>query len=62
MQHGVLSMLLARLDFAWITSMHILYPALTVGLSMALFVAEWRSVARNFPSRKKAAAPDLMRD
>ena len=47
MQAGALSVLLARLDFAWITSMHILYPPLTVGLSIALFFAEWRWVRTN---------------
>ena len=47
MQNGALSLLLSRLDFAWITSMHILYPPLTVGLSILLFFAEWRWVRTN---------------
>ncbi|OBS10935.1 cytochrome ubiquinol oxidase subunit I [Acidihalobacter prosperus] len=44
MLENSLSVLLSRLDFAWITSMHILYPPLTIGLSLLLFVAEWRWV------------------
>ncbi len=47
MQDSALSVLLSRLDFAWITSMHILYPPLTVGLAMLLFFAEWRWVRTN---------------
>jgi cytochrome bd ubiquinol oxidase subunit I len=47
MQDSVLSVFLSRLDFAWITSMHILYPPLTVGLSVLLFFAEWRWVRTN---------------
>ena len=47
MQNTALSLLLSRLDFAWITSMHILYPPLTVGLSILLFFAEWRWVRTN---------------
>ena len=35
-----LSLLLARLDFAWITTLHILYPPLTIGLAALLFIAE----------------------
>lgn len=31
---------LARLDFAWITTMHILYPPLTIGLATFLFYSE----------------------
>lgn len=37
-----LALLLSRVDFAWITTMHILYPPLTIGLSLLLFFAEWR--------------------
>ncbi|AOU97922.1 cytochrome D ubiquinol oxidase subunit I [Acidihalobacter yilgarnensis] len=44
MLENSLSVLLSRLDFAWITSMHILYPPLTIGLSLLLFIAEWRWV------------------
>lgn len=40
--HDPLSLFLSRVDFAWITSMHFLYPPLTIGLSMLLFFAEWR--------------------
>ncbi|HUN39564.1 MAG TPA: cytochrome ubiquinol oxidase subunit I [Acetobacteraceae bacterium] len=39
-----LSLFLSRLDFAWITSLHILYPPLTIGLAILLFLAEWRWV------------------
>jgi cytochrome d ubiquinol oxidase subunit I len=39
-----LSIFLSRLDFAWITSMHILYPPLTIGLSILLAVGEWQWV------------------
>jgi cytochrome d ubiquinol oxidase subunit I len=34
-------------DFAWITTMHILYPPLTIGLSILLFISEWRWVSTN---------------
>ena len=34
------SVLLSRLDFAWITTLHILYPPLTIGLAAMLFVGE----------------------
>lgn len=37
-----LSILISRLDFAWVTSLHIIYPPLTIGLSVMLFFAEWR--------------------
>lgn len=37
-----LALLLSRLDFAWVTSMHFLFPPLTIGLSALLFFAEWR--------------------
>ncbi|HVE21881.1 MAG TPA: cytochrome ubiquinol oxidase subunit I [Acidocella sp.] len=47
MQNTGLSLLLSRLDFAWITSMHILWPPLTVGLSILLFISEWRWVRTN---------------
>src|SRR3984957_15299771 len=42
-----LSLFLSRLYFAWITSMHILYPPLTVGLSILLCGAEWYWVRSN---------------
>jgi cytochrome bd ubiquinol oxidase subunit I len=45
MSDSALSVFLSRLDFAWITSLHILYPPLTIGLAMLLFIAEWRWVA-----------------
>jgi cytochrome d ubiquinol oxidase subunit I len=35
-----LPVLLGRLDFAWITTMHILWPPLTIGLALILFVME----------------------
>ena len=47
MTNSALSVLLSRLDFAWITTMHILYPPLTIGLAILLFFAEWRWVATN---------------
>ncbi|WP_204353737.1 cytochrome ubiquinol oxidase subunit I [Salinisphaera orenii] len=37
-----LAVLLTRLDFAWVTSLHFLYPPLTIGLSTLLFLTEWR--------------------
>ena len=37
MQNTALSLFISRLDFAWITSLHILYPPLTIGLSLLLF-------------------------
>lgn len=40
--HDSLAVFLSRLDFAWVTSMHILYPPLTIGLSLLLMFAEWR--------------------
>ena len=42
MLENSLSLFLSRMDFAWITGMHILYPPLTIGLSLLLFFAEWR--------------------
>ncbi|MGZ2488133.1 cytochrome d ubiquinol oxidase subunit I [Rhizobium pisi] len=39
-----LSTLISRIDFAWITTLHIFYPPLTIGLSVILFYAEWRWV------------------
>ena len=45
MTNSALSLFLSRLDFAWITSMHILYPPLTVGLSLLLLFSEWRWVS-----------------
>ena len=35
-----LSTLLARLDFGWITTLHILYPPLTIGLATMMFIGE----------------------
>ncbi|WP_198034206.1 cytochrome ubiquinol oxidase subunit I [Acidihalobacter ferrooxydans] len=37
-----LALLISRLDFAWITTMHIIYPPLTIGLALLLFFTEWR--------------------
>ncbi|HQT47662.1 MAG TPA: cytochrome ubiquinol oxidase subunit I [Acidocella sp.] len=42
MQDSALAVFFSRLDFAWITSMHILYPPLTIGLAALLFFSEWR--------------------
>lgn len=39
---STLTELLARIDFALITSLHIIYPPLTIGLSLLLFFGEWR--------------------
>ncbi|GAN80628.1 cytochrome ubiquinol oxidase subunit I [Acidocella aminolytica] len=47
MQDSPLAVLISRLDFAWITTMHILYPPLTIGLAILLFLAEWRWVSTN---------------
>ncbi|MBN2741990.1 MAG: cytochrome ubiquinol oxidase subunit I [Rhodobacteraceae bacterium] len=33
---------MARIDFALITSLHIIYPPLTIGLSLLIFFSEWR--------------------
>ena len=40
MLENSLNVLLARLDFAWITTFHILYPPLTIGLAAMLFIGE----------------------
>ncbi len=37
---NALPVLLSRLDFAWITSMHILWTPLTIGVSWTLFGLE----------------------
>lgn len=37
-----LALFLTRLDFAWVTTFHFIYPPLTIGLSVLLFFAEWR--------------------
>lgn len=42
MQGSALAVMISRLDFAWITTMHILYPPLTIGLAGLLVLAEWR--------------------
>ena len=34
------SVLLSRIDFGWITTLHILYPPLTIGLATMLFIGE----------------------
>src|SRR6201987_495711 len=47
MSDSALSFFLSRLDCAWITAMHTLYPPLTVGLSILLFCAEWYWVRSN---------------
>jgi cytochrome d ubiquinol oxidase subunit I len=38
---------LARLDFAWITTMHIIYPPLTIGLAAFLFYSEVKWLRTN---------------
>ena len=40
MTENSLSVLLSRLDFGWITTLHILYPPLTIGLAAMLFIGE----------------------
>ena len=40
MLENTTSVLLSQLDFAWITTLHILYPPLTIGLAAMLFVGE----------------------
>lgn len=47
MPDNAMAVFLSRLDFAWITTFHILYPPLTIGLAMLLFFAEWRWIATN---------------
>ena len=45
MSGSALSVFLSRLDFAWITTFHIIYPPLTIGLATLLFLGEWRWLA-----------------
>ena len=40
MPENSFSILLSRLDFGWITTLHILYPPLTIGLAAMLFIGE----------------------
>ncbi len=40
MTNDSLSVLMSRLDFGWITTLHILYPPLTIGLAAMLFIGE----------------------
>jgi cytochrome d ubiquinol oxidase subunit I len=47
MSNDTLAVFLSRLDFAWITTFHIIYPPLTIGLAILMFFAEWRWVATN---------------
>jgi cytochrome d ubiquinol oxidase subunit I len=47
MTNSPLSVMLSRLDFAWITTFHILYPPLTIGLAVILFLFEWRWMQTN---------------
>ncbi|GAB0117061.1 cytochrome ubiquinol oxidase subunit I [Acidisoma sp. 7E03] len=47
MPNDALTVFISRLDFAWITTFHIIYPPLTIGLAILLFCAEWRWVATN---------------
>jgi len=42
MTNSPLSVMLSRIDFAWITTFHILYPPLTIGLAAILFLFECR--------------------
>jgi cytochrome d ubiquinol oxidase subunit I len=42
MTSSATSLFVSRLDFAWITTFHIIYPPLTIGLAILLFFAEWR--------------------
>lgn len=42
MTSNAMSLFISRLDFAWITTFHIIYPPLTIGLAILLFFAEWR--------------------
>ncbi|WP_150408529.1 cytochrome ubiquinol oxidase subunit I, partial [Acidithiobacillus caldus] len=37
---NTMPVLLSRLDFAWITSMHILWTPMTIGMSWLLFALE----------------------
>jgi cytochrome d ubiquinol oxidase subunit I len=47
MLENSMAVFLSRIDFAWITSFHILYPPLTIGLAAILFFFEWRWVKTN---------------
>ena len=47
MTDSAMSVFVSRLDFAWITSLHIIYPPLTIGLAILLFFAEWRWLQTN---------------
>ncbi|MDI7862741.1 cytochrome ubiquinol oxidase subunit I [Rhizobiaceae bacterium n13] len=47
MSNVELSALISRLDFAWVTTFHIIYPPLTIGLAALLFFAEWRWLRTN---------------
>ena len=40
MVESSLALILSRLDFGWITTLHILYPPLTIGLATLLFISE----------------------
>ncbi len=40
MDENTLPVLLSRLDFGWITTLHILYPPLTIGLATMMFIGE----------------------
>ena len=40
MVENTLPVLLSRLDFGWITTLHILYPPLTIGLATMMFIGE----------------------
>ena len=44
------TLLLERLQFAWIATIHILWPALTIGLGVALFVTEGWGLWRHNPA------------
>ncbi len=41
MLENSLPLLMSRLDFGWITTLHILYPPLTIGLAAMMFVGEF---------------------
>ncbi|MBJ3816650.1 cytochrome ubiquinol oxidase subunit I [Shimwellia pseudoproteus] len=46
MDASALAALISRIDFAVVTTLHIIYPPLTIGLALLLFLAEWRWLQR----------------
>ncbi|TQN50788.1 hypothetical protein DLNHIDIE_00644 [Acidithiobacillus thiooxidans ATCC 19377] len=55
---NTLPVLLSRLDFAWITSLHILWTPMTIGMSWLLFGIEVLSALK--PSPHSCMKRDLL--